>query len=64
MRVSLQPERSQAVHIFDHSLMSNMLLLEGIINLSLPPFAFFEYRFGHFAIFGDHHVLLFPETRR
>jgi hypothetical protein len=62
LRVSLQPERFQALHIFDRGLMPGMLLVEGVINFSLLPFALVECRFGHFAIFCAHHVLLFSET--
>ena len=59
LRVALQPQRSQAVHIFDHRLLPGMLLLEGILNLRLPTLVLIEYGFGHFAMFCAHHNRFF-----
>jgi hypothetical protein len=64
LRVALQPERSQAVHIFDHRLVPSMLFLEGILNLRLATLVFIEYRFGYFAVFCAHHACFFRGIMR
>jgi hypothetical protein len=58
IRVALQPERSQTLHIFHRRFMLSVFLPEGTVNFRLPPFAFIEKRFGNFAIFCAHHILL------
>jgi hypothetical protein len=54
LRVALQAQRPQAVHVFYRRLVPGMLLVEGILDLRLPALVFVKYRFGDFALFCAH----------
>jgi hypothetical protein len=58
LRFALQPEESQALHIFHRRLMPSLLLLKGDMNLCLPTLVLVEDRFGYFAMFRAHSFLL------
>jgi hypothetical protein len=62
IRVALQPERSQTLHIFHCCFVLCVCLLEGNVNFGLPAFALIEKRLGDFAMFCAHHILLFGDV--
>jgi hypothetical protein len=64
LRVALQPQRSQAVHIFDRRIVLGMLLLKGVLDLRLTAFVFIENRFGYFVGLCAHQGCCSGETTR
>jgi hypothetical protein len=56
LRLALQPQRSQPVHIFDRRLVPGMLLLQRAFDLRLTALVFIENSFGCFAVFCAHNA--------